>query len=163
MSFRRIQFLMRTGVLAKSQQQPHLHTAIGKLISPPKCAACQFAKARRKSTSTRKHTHARVTDFAGGLKKNTLMPGEEVSIDHFICSTLGRLYSGFGKTDDASLYRGGCMFVDNATSWVHVEHQTSLTPHETLGAKERFEFACPDFGVIIQSYLSDNVSAFTSL
>jgi hypothetical protein len=91
---------MRTGVLAKSRQQRHLHTAIGKLISPPKCAAYYFAKARRKSTSTRKHTHARVTDFAGGLKKNTLMPGEEVSIDHFIFSTLGRLYYGFGKTDN---------------------------------------------------------------
>jgi transposase InsO family protein len=37
-----------------------------------------------------------------------------------------------------------------------------LTSHETLGAKERFEFSCRDFGVIIQQYLSDNGSAFTS-
>jgi hypothetical protein len=92
MSFRHIQFLMRTGVLAKSQQKRHMHTAVGKLTSPPKCAACQFAKARRKSTSARKYTYARVNDtVTGSLKQNTLMAGEEVSIDHFICSKLGRL------------------------------------------------------------------------
>jgi hypothetical protein len=89
--------------------------------------------------------------------------GQEVSVDHFICSTLGRLYTGYGKTDDASLYRCRCIFVDNAAaSWVHVEHQISLTSHETLDAKQRFEFACRDYGVIVQSYLSDNGAAFTS-
>jgi hypothetical protein len=111
----------------------------------------------------RKYTHARVNDtVTGSLKKSTLIPGEEVSIDHLICSTLGRLYSGFGKTDDWSLHRGGCMFVDNVTSWVHVEPQKSFTSHETIGAKERFEVACHDVGVIIQKYLSDNGRAFTS-
>jgi transposase InsO family protein len=37
-----------------------------------------------------------------------------------------------------------------------------LNSHETLRAKRDFEALCRDFGVIPQSYLSDNGSAFTS-
>jgi hypothetical protein len=59
------------------------------------------------------------------------------------------------KNNDASLCKGGCMFVDNATGWVHTVHQTSLTSHETLSAKEKFEFACQDYGVLIQGYKAD--------
>jgi hypothetical protein len=151
---------MRSGILAKRQHARHLHTAIGKLKTPPKCAACQFAKAKRRLTKP-KTTHLKVSENSGNLKKNTLLSGQEVSVDYFICSTLGRLYTGYGKTDDASLYQGGCIFVDNATAWVRVKHQISLTSHETLGAKERFEFACRDYGVIVQSYLLDNGAAFT--
>jgi hypothetical protein len=43
MGFWRIQFLMRSGILAKSHQARSLHTGIGKLTTPPKCAACLFA------------------------------------------------------------------------------------------------------------------------
>jgi hypothetical protein len=161
MSFRCIQFLMRSGILANSQQARHLHIAIGKLKTPPKCAACQFAKAKRRSTAQNK-TYAKVADSTASLKKNTLLPGQEVSVNHFVCSTLSRLYTGFGKTDNASLYQGGCIVVDNATGLVHVEHQTSLTSHETLATKEQFEFACRDYGVIVQGYLLDNGAAFSS-
>ena len=48
------------------------------------------------------------------------------------------------------------------TRLVHVEHQTSLMSHQTLAAKELYEFACRDFGVLIQGYLSDNGAAFSS-
>jgi hypothetical protein len=112
--------------------------------------------------STKQQVHSKVRDSPGGLKKNTLLPGQEVSVDHFTCSTLGRLYTGYGKTEDSSLFKGGCIFSDNTTSWVQVEHQLNLTTHETLGVKERFEFASRDYGVIIQEYLSNNEAAFTS-
>ena len=45
-SFNRVQFLMKTGVHAKSQHAKNLHARIAKLTTPPKCAACQYAKAR---------------------------------------------------------------------------------------------------------------------
>ena len=47
--FKRVQFLMRSGVLAKSPPMRSLHTTIAKLTTPPKCAACLFAKAKRRS------------------------------------------------------------------------------------------------------------------
>jgi hypothetical protein len=59
-------------------------------------------------------------------------------------------------------YTGGCLFVDHATGYVHVEHQAFLTSHETLKAKNKFELMCRDFGVMPQTYLSDNHKAFTA-
>jgi transposase InsO family protein len=60
------------------------------------------------------------------------------------------------------MFSGGCLFVDHASSLVHVEHQVSLTSHETLQAKHRFETMTRDRGVTPQSYLSDNSTAFTN-
>jgi hypothetical protein len=51
----------------------------------------------------------------GNLKKDDLFPGQRVSVDHFICSTEGRLYDFRGKTSKEKMYCGGCLFVDHAT------------------------------------------------
>ena len=160
-SFTTIQFLMRSGILGKSQRSKLLHTQVGKLVSPPRCAACQYAKAKRRSVPSQR-THSKIQPVSGGLKKDQLFPGQEVSVDHFVCSTLGRLYTGYGKSSESSMYKGGAIFVDHATSFVHVEHQTSLTSHDTLQAKEQYEFMCRDYGVLPQQYLSDNAKCFTS-
>jgi transposase InsO family protein len=45
---------------------------------------------------------------------------------------------------------------------VHVKFQAHLTTHETLKAKESYELLCRDLGIIVQSFLTDNGSAFTS-
>jgi len=55
---------------------------------------------------------------------------------------------------------GGCIFVDHATSLVYIDLQTRLNSHETIAGKEAFEQFCSDHGVIAQSYLSDNGTAF---
>ena len=47
-SLRRVQFLMRSGVLSNSESIRQLHTAACKLASPPKCAACQYGKQTRR-------------------------------------------------------------------------------------------------------------------
>ena len=159
--FRRIQALMRSGVLAKSPRMRTLHTTISKLEHPPKCAACQFAKARRRSPPANR-THTKVPTSTGSLKRDTLFPGQAILVDHYVCSTLGRLYTGFGKGSDSQMYKGGCLFIDNATSYIHVDHQQALTSHETLKAKEHFEFPCRDYGVTTQKYLADNAARFTS-
>jgi hypothetical protein len=52
--------------------------------------------------------------------------------------------------------------VDHASNFVHVEHQTSLSSHDTLRAKDLFELFCRDHGVLPQKYMSDNATAFTS-
>ena len=160
-SFTTIQFLMRSGILGKSQRSKLLHTQVGKLVSPPRCAACQYAKAKRRSVPSQR-THSKIQPVSGGLKKDQLFPGQEVSVDHFVCSTLGRLYTGYGKSSESSMYKGGAIFVDHTTSFVHVEHQTSLTSHDTLQAKEQYEFMCRDYGVLPQQYLSDTAKCFTS-
>jgi hypothetical protein len=106
--------------------------------------------------------HRVVKDREGVLRKDDLLPGQKVSADHFVCSTKGRLFESRGKTKDSSMYCGGCLFIDHATSYVHVELQSALNTHETARAKENFEMICRDNGVIPQQYHTDNGSSFTS-
>jgi transposase InsO family protein len=159
-SYKRIQSLMRSGTLAHSEATRHLHTAACKLTELPKCAACQFGKQKRRPTPGKSSSVVR--DREGVLRQDHLSPGQRVSVDHFVCSTKGRLFGSRGKTSQDTMYCGGCIFVDHASSYVHVEFQSHLTTHETLKAKENYELLCRDLGIIVQSYLSDNGSAFTS-
>ena len=158
---RRIQGLMRTGILAHSEGTRRLHAAACKgKRTHPYCASCLFGKQSvRPSPGTRIST---VRDRRGVIKNDNLRPGQEISVDHFICSTKGRLFSGLGKSADHKLYSGGCLFVDHATNYVHVEFQQSMSSHATLKGKTDFEAKCRDFGILPQKYLSDNGGAFTS-
>ena len=76
-NFNTVQFLMRSGILAKSQRSKALHSQISKLVSAPKCAACQYAKAHRRSIPSQR-SHSRVTPSSNSLSKNKLFPGQEV-------------------------------------------------------------------------------------
>jgi transposase InsO family protein len=96
------------------------------------------------------------------LRKDHLAPGQRVLVDHFVSSTKGRLFRSRGKTNENSMYCRGCIFVDHASSHVHVEFQAHLTTHETLKAKENYELLCRDSDIIVQLFLTDNGSAFTS-
>ena len=157
---KKIQFLMRSGVLANSQAKRRLHAAAAKLSNRPRCAACHFGKQQRRPTQAT--TTSVITDRAGILTKDNLLPGNKTSVDHFICSTKGRLFTSRGKSLDKDMYLGGCIFVDHASGHVHVEFQTTTTTHQTLEAKSRYEAMARDVGVVPQTYLADNSTAFTS-
>jgi transposase InsO family protein len=158
--YKRVQSLMRSGTLAHSEATRRLHTAACKLTELPKCAACQFGKQKRRPTPGK--TSSIVRDRAGVLSQDHLSPGQRVSVDHFVCSTKGRLFSSRGKSNENDMYCGGCIFVDHSSNHVHVEFQAHLNTHETLTAKENYELMCRDLGVVAQSFLTDNGSAFSS-
>ena len=160
LGFRKIQLLMRSGVLAHSEKTRRLHTRCCKIETPPKCGACLYGKQTRKPSPGK--TSSVVQDNVGNVKKDHLLAGQRVSVDHFVCSTKGRLFGSHGRTQPEHMYSGGGIFVDHATGYVHIEHQVHLTSHETLQAKDRYEDMCRDHGIIVQSYLSDNSTTFTS-
>jgi len=158
--FRKVQFLMRTGVLSSSEAQRRLHSACCRIEKPPLCAACQYGKQKRRPTPSKESSVVR--DNVGALKKEDLFPGQRVSVDHFICSTKGRLFTSAGKTKDSEMYDGGCIFVDHSSGYLYIVFQTTIDTHETLKAKQLFELHCRDYGVVPQSYQSDNGKPFTS-
>jgi hypothetical protein len=158
--YKRVQSLMRSGTLAHSEATRRLHTAACKITELPKCAACQFGKQKRRPTPGK--TSSIVRDRAGVLSQDHLSPGQRVSVDHFVCSTKGRLFGSRGKSNENDMYCGGCIFVDHSSNHVHVEFQAHLNTHETLKAKENYELMCRDLGVVAQSFLTDNGSAFSS-
>lgn len=155
---RRIQWLFRQGVLGTSERAKRVQQSAVKLNSGPLCTACQYAKQRRRtSPGSTKRTEKEVD---GVLKADKLFPGQQVSIDHFHASSKGRLLNTFGKESTDMKYKGGCIFVDHASGYIHVELQSKLDSHQTLTAVKTYEEMCAGTGVVVQSYLSDNGTAY---
>ena len=135
-TFSKVQHLMRSGILAHFEGMRRLHKAASSLNHAPKCAACTFAKQRVRSSPGRKISG--IQDVAGTLRANNIFPGKEVSVDHFICSCKGRLFTSKGKSKDSDMYCGGCIFVDHCSSYIFIEFQTTLHSNKTVLAKEAF-------------------------
>ena len=80
-SMKRIQWMMRQGLLATTERAKRLHTRAAQLTILPLCVACQFAKQRRRPKPGKTHTVLR--DQVDKLKTETLFPGQMVSVDHY--------------------------------------------------------------------------------
>jgi hypothetical protein len=51
---------------------------------------------------------------------------------------------------------GGCIFIDQTSSKVHVEHQFGFSDVETIRAMQAYERMCLDNGFLVQDYLTDS-------
>lgn len=120
----------------------------------PLCEVCQYAKQKRRSPPSTRHTSNKSTE--GALFRDTLIPGRRTSVDLYQSSTRGRLPNTFGKEPEDQQYTGGAIFVDHATTFVHNTHQLSTTAAETIRSKHNFELFADTFGVSIKEYVGDN-------
>ena len=159
--YNRLMYIFRTGALSTSESERRMiKSVLLNVTHVPKCAACLFGK------QTRRPIPGKITkviqERRGVLKKEHVNPGDEISIDHFVCSVRGRLFNSRGKTKEDDMYEGGLIAVDQASNYVYVGFQQDLNSHQTLLCKEAFERECRDHGVIVQKYLSDRGTAFTS-
>ena len=119
----------------------------------PKCEICMYAKSHRRPTRGKRTSINPKSD--GNLSINHLRPGQAVSVDHFESRLKGRTLTSRGSLS-ADMYKGGCIFVDHMSGYVHVEHQLGFSAAETVRAKHNFEKVAFDHGVLIQEYLADN-------
>ena len=159
-SIRRVQWMMRHGILATTERARRLHDQASKLARGILCAACQYAKQRRRpAPSTVKRA---IPEETGLLTKDKLFPGQTVSVDHFHANPPGRLLNTYGKESSDKKYHNGCLFVDHGTAYTFVGLQVGTTSTETLACKEQFESLARSHGVTIQEYLTDRDKAFTS-
>jgi hypothetical protein len=71
----------------------------------------------------------------GALKIEHLKPGAEVSVDHFESIILGRTFDSYGKVTSKT-YKGGCIFADHGSGFIHVEMQLGFSGVETIRAKQ---------------------------
>ncbi len=67
----------------------------------------------------------------------------------------GRTFDSFGKAT-SDQYIGGCIFVDHASGYVHVEFQLGFSTIDTTQAKQNFEKYAFNNGVIPLTYLTDS-------
>jgi hypothetical protein len=122
----------------------------------PKCAACEFGKATKRPSKV--DVTRAILDKEMKLKKEDLLPGQRVSVDHYQSAVPGRLYSSRGGSSqtDQNQFHGGAIFVDNATGKIAVCHQVALSSSDTVKSKLFFEKAAYDDGIVIQRYHTDN-------
>ncbi len=78
-----------------------------------------------------------------------------VSVDHFESRLIGRTFDSHGKALSAT-YKGGCIFVDRCSEYLHVEHQLGFYAVETVRAKQAYEQMALQHGVVVESYLTDS-------
>ena len=95
------------------------------------------------------------------LKKNDLVPGQQVSVDHFMSALPGSLYDTRGWTDAKYMFHGGCIFLDHASEYIQVWHQVTFSANETVKAKLLYRCDTANYGVRIKAYHTDN-GVFTS-
>jgi hypothetical protein len=61
------------------------------------------------------------------------------------------------------MFKGGCIFIDHASSFVHLEYEIGFSGVETICAKETFEQMALSYGIVIERYLSDSGTFKASL
>ena len=158
LEFKRIQNLMRSGGLGFG---PKISAAskVDLNKDPIICGSCAFGKAKRRSAT---HTRRGKTEAAAVpvdeklLSKEVLIPGQKVSMDHFIVTTPGRLFQSKGSESQDRMFKGGVIFVDHASGFVFVVPVVNFTAGEALRAKREFEAEMSSMGVAVLNYHTDN-------
>ena len=150
--FRHIQWMVRHGRIQCSN--PHAVANVKKL---PKCASCEYGKATKRNTETQRTSPESAKEM--NLKKEDLVPGQRVSVDHYVCAVPGRLPKNTSTNRES--YCGGAMLVDHATRYVSIKHQSDLGGTSTSLALLEFERDSFNDGVTVQNYHTDR-GVFTS-
>ena len=157
---RRVQWMMRNGLLAHTESARRLHKTCSRLNHGPMCTACQYAKQRRKTkpgSTLRAHK-----DEAGITKQDALHSGARIFVDHFTCNPPGRRFETQGKEPVNKKLKGATVFVDAASGYIHVVLESNINATNTVKAKEDFELFCSQNAVVPQCYVTDKGSDFTS-
>ena len=160
MDLRRVQRLLRTGALGTS---PLIKAAsnVDLQRQPMMCGSCAFSKAKRRAVRSKfdksvPRPEEKPIKIEKLLSKEVLIPGQKVSMDHFIVSTPGRLFNSRGSDREYRMFKGGVIFVDHATGFVYVEPVVNFTAGEALRAKRAFEKEMSSMGVLVLNYHTDN-------
>ena len=123
-------------------------------VDPPLCSSCQYGKGHKRPTKTTRTTH--LSQSEGAIHKNSLSPGDLVSMDHMVIRQHGRRFDSMGREALDKMFRGGTIFVDAASGRIKVKFQRGLSASETLQSKMEFEREAMSTGVAIKSYQTDN-------
>jgi hypothetical protein len=119
-----------------------------------KCAGCLLLKQHQKFPGSQTVSNKPEREMT--IRRDVQRPGEEVSLDQYVCRTPGRLASTFGKEKPSEQYHGGTIFVDHYLAYIHLVNQVSLRIGETIIGKRAFERFAARHGALIKQYRGDN-------
>ena len=146
-----VQSLMR---IHRDGSETHLLTKNDRTSNckTPLCTACMLGKQHRRGSGAKVETQK----VEMSIRAEDLTPGKCVSIDHYESKVLGRLKNSKGKEASSLQNVGGTIFVDHASGFVYVSHQSAINALQTIKAKQLFEREARSCGVVINTYRGDN-------
>ena len=150
---RLIQSLLKTGALGDdTKTKAAANHDLDK--SPIVCGSCAYGKAKRRAMRSKRDKASDNKEKV--LSKDVLIPGQKVSMDHFVVTTPGRQFNSRGRDSIDKMFKGGVIFVDHASGYVFVEPVINFTAGEALRAKRAFEADMESMGVTVLNYHTDN-------
>ncbi len=153
-----VQRLLANRTISKSKSKQNADKKAA-TVTKCGCLACNYGKQKQTSKEGKKVVVD--PDKVMATKREQLMPGDRVFVDHFHCDKEGRSESGTGV--GGNKYIGGSIWVDAATGCVRVHLHTTFDTHETLLGKHAFEDWMAEHGVNrIKEYVFDGHKSFTS-
>ena len=84
------------------------------------------------------------------------MPGQRVSVDHYIQRAPGRLYHTKLKSDPYDMFSGGFVFIDHSSVYVIIKNQVAINATETFESKLTFDRQYQSQVVVIKGYHTYN-------
>ncbi len=118
-----------------------------------KCAMCLCAKAHSR-TPIRKKLDCQHIINEKMLKKEHLLLGSYISVDHYMSSVMGCLPHTFGK--ERIGYSCGNLFVNHASGKMFNFCQFSKNASETINSKPHLKSLARQEGIAIKKYHADN-------
>ncbi len=123
-------------------------------IVPP-CQSCLLARTRKRSLKVSRTQP--LEDHEGAITRDQYEVGDSVSTDQFICKTLGRLPTGYGRESQDRRFQGGTIYNDAASGLIWVKNQVSLGANKTVMGKAHFKQWLKDQCVSeVKHYHGDN-------
>ena len=157
-SFDTVKHLLKHRTLSKSKTKQVADKAASRVDSCA-CLSCRYGKQKQRPKAGKTVVVNQDTEMA--TKRDQLLPGDRVFVDHFYCDKEGRFESGTGS--DSKTYMGGSIWVDAATGCVRIHLHTTLDTHETLLGKRAFEAWMADHGIDhIKEYVLDGHKSVTA-
>jgi len=121
-------------------------------FNSPKCGMCLLGK-QHKTANPAKH----VQDKASGeLMKDVLQPGQVIFSNQYQMLVAGKAMQNKDGSNKTQSYKGGTVFCDGTSGYIHMEHQVGLNTYETIASKLIFEWTCIKSGVTVTLYHTDN-------
>ncbi len=118
-----------------------------------KCTACLCAKVHSRMPMKKKLDSQHIINEKM-LKKEHLLPGSCISINHYMPSVMGHLPHTFGKERNG--YSCGTLFANHASGKLFSFYQFSNNASETINSKQCIKSLARQEGIAIKRYHADN-------
>ena len=132
------------------------HMATSKECVVPLCSSCVAGGMQRKPIASGMNKRTQAYDKRGILKREQLSRGDRIFSDQYASSVLGKNFNARGHQQSTASYKGGTIFCDAATGYIHLEHQISFTGEETGQSMMALQREAEQLGFSIKGYNTDN-------